>query len=148
MALQERRAVVVWNGNLREGNGILTAGTGAFKNLPVTFSARTENPDSQTSPEELLAAAHAVCFTMAFSNKLTGAGFPPAQLTVNAICSLDRKPAGGLAITSMEIDVRGRVPNLKSDSFQALAIEAERVCPVSNALRNNVAIRVQAHLET
>lgn len=146
MALQERRAVVEWNGNLREGSGVVTAGSGAFK-LPVTFSARIENPEGKTSPEELLAAAHAICYAMAFSNKLMQEGHPPSRLVVSATCSLDRKPAGGLAITSMQIDVRGRVPDMKRDGFEALAIEAEKECPVSNALRNNVAIRVHAQLE-
>jgi osmotically inducible protein OsmC len=146
MALQERRAVVEWNGDLRQGSGTATAGSGAFK-LPVTFSARTENPDGKTSPEELLAAAHAVCYAMAFSNKLTQGGHPPSQLVITATCSLDRKPAGGLIITSMQLDVRGRVPSMKRDGFAAMAIEAEKECPVSNALRNNVAIRVNAQLE-
>ncbi len=146
MALQERRAVVEWNGNLREGSGIATAGSGAFK-LPVTFSARTENPDGMTSPEELLAAAHAVCYAMAFSNKLTQAGHPPSRLVVSTTCSLDRKTAGGLVITSMQIDVRGRVPGMKREEFETMAIEAEKECPVSNALRNNVAIRVQGQME-
>ncbi len=146
MALQERRAVVEWNGNLRQGSGVVTAGSGAFK-LPVTFSARTENSDGKTSPEELIAAAHALCYAMAFSNKLTQAGHPPSRLVVTATCSLDRKPAGGLAITNMQLDVRGRVPDMKSDGFEAMAIEAEKECPVSNALRNNVANRVNAQLE-
>jgi osmotically inducible protein OsmC len=147
MALQERHAVIEWNGNLREGSGVVSAGSGAFK-LPVTFSARTENPGGKTSPEELIAAAQAVCYAMAFSNKLTQEGHPPTQLVVNATCSLDRKQGGGLVITDMLIDVRGRVPGMKSDGFEAMALEAEKQCPVSNALRNNLAIRVHATLET
>ncbi len=147
MALQERRAVVEWNGNLMEGNGVVTAGTGAFK-LPVTFSARTEAPGGKTSPEELIAAAQAICYAMAFSAKLTTSGHPPTRLNVSATCSLNRKPAGGLIITDMDIDVRGKVPELSSDQFDAMAIEAEKECPVSNALRNNLAIRVHPKLET
>ncbi len=148
MALQSRRAVVVWNGNLRDGNGTVDGGSGAFHNLPLTFAARTENADGKTSPEELLAAAHAICYAMSLSSTLTKGGWPPTQLVVNAMCSLDRKPEGGLKITSMELDVRGRVPNLAADGFESMAIEAEKNCPVSNALRNNVEIRVNAHLES
>ncbi len=147
MALQERHAVVVWNGTLRDGSGTVDASSGALHGLPVTFSARTENADGKTSPEELLAAAHAICYAMSCSSTLTKAGWPPTQLVVNATCSLDRKPEGGLKITRMELDVRGHVPDITADGFQSLVIEAEKNCPVSQALRNNVEIRVTAHLD-
>ncbi len=146
MALQERRAVVEWNGDLMEGNGVVTAGSGAFT-LPVTFSARTQAPGGKTSPEELIAAAQAICYAMAFSNKLTKGGHRPTRLNVSATCSLNRKPAGGLIITDMDIGVSGIVPGLEGDQFQAMAVEAEKECPVANALRNNLAIRVHAKLE-
>ncbi len=148
MALQERHAVVVWNATLREGNGTVNVGSEAFHDLPVTFSARTEDAGGKTSPEELLAAAHAICYAMSVSNTLTKAGWPPTNLVVNATCSLDRKPEGGLVISRMDLDVRGRVPDLTADGFQSLAIEAEKNCPVSVALRNNVEIRVTTHLNT
>ncbi len=147
MALQERRAVVVWNGTLRDGTGTVEGGTGAFHGLPVTFAARTENAEGKTSPEELLAAAHALCYVMSCSSTLTKAGWPPTQLVVNAVCSLDRKPEGGLKISRMELEVRGRVPDITPDEFDSLAIEAEKNCPVSAALRNNVEIRLSPHLD-
>ena len=147
MALQARRATVVWNGTLRDGNGAVDAGSGAVHGLPVTFAARTENAEGKTSPEELLAAAHAICYAMSCSSTLTKAGKPPTQLVVNAVCSLDRKPEGGLKISRMDLDVGGRVPDITPEGFQSLAIEAEKNCPVSVALRNNVEIRLSAHLD-
>ena len=146
MPLQQRQAQVVWNGDLK-GNGTITVGSGALGELPVTFSARTENADGKTSPEELIAAAHATCFAMVLSNMLAKAGTPPERLDVQATCSLDRKPEGGLKITSMQLDVTGRVPGLDQAKFEELAQEGEKGCPVSNALRNNVDIKLNAHLD-
>ena len=146
MPLQQRQAQVVWNGDLKV-NGTITVGSGALGELPVTFSARTENADGKTSPEELIAAAHATCFAMVLSNMLAKAGTPPERLDVQATCSLDRKPEGGLKITSMQLDVTGRVPGLDQAKFEELAQEGEKGCPVSNALRNNVDIKLNAHLD-
>jgi osmotically inducible protein OsmC len=146
MALQERRAEIIWKGDLK-GSGTVQVGSHAFGPLAVTFSARTGNPDGKTSPEELIAAAHATCFAMAFSSTLAKAGSPPERLTVTAICSLDRKPEGGLKITAMNLHVRGRVPGIDQAKFAQLAKQGEEGCPVSNALRNNVQIRLQAELE-
>ncbi len=147
MALQERHAVVEWSGNLREGKGKVGVGSGALRDLPVTFSARESIPTGMTSPEELMAAANAICFAMAFSSTLTKAGNPPERLVVTATCALDRKPEGGLKITSMTLDVRGRVPGIADDKFRALATEAGNGCPVSSALKNNVEMRVNSTLE-
>ena len=146
MPLQQRQAQVVWNGDVK-GNGTITVGSGALGELPVSFSARTENADGKTSPEELIAAAHATCFAMVLSNMLAKAGTPPERLDVQATCSLDRKPEGGLKITSMQLDVTGRVPGLDQAKFEELAQEGEKGCPVSNALRNNVDIKLNAHLD-
>ncbi|MBI4788621.1 MAG: OsmC family peroxiredoxin [Chloroflexi bacterium] len=145
MALQQRQAQVVWMGDLK-GNGTISVGSGALGELPVTFAARTEKADGKTSPEELIAAAHATCYAMAFSNTLAKAGAPPERLDIKATCSLDRKPEGGLKITSMELQVVGRVPGLDQPRFEELAREGEKGCPVSNALRNNVEIRLNARL--
>ncbi len=146
MALQERRALVVWKGDLH-GTGSIHVESKAFADLPVTFSARTENAGGMTSPEELIAAAHATCYAMAFSNTLAKTGHTPESLTVSAVCSLDRKPEGGLKISSMDLHVRGRVPGIDTAQFEQLAKEGEQGCPVSNALRNNVEIRITAELE-
>jgi lipoyl-dependent peroxiredoxin len=145
MALAERRADVSWQGNLTQGNGSINTGSGALSQLPVTWASRTERSDGKTSPEELIAAAHAACYAMAFSHTLTQAGTPPEQLHVTAVCSLDRTDTG-LKIASMALEVTGTVPGLDQAGFETAARQAELGCPVSNALRNNVAISVNAHL--
>lgn len=139
----ERRAEVIWQGNLTQGNGRLNVGSGAFGELPITWAARTEKPDGKTSPEELIAAAHAGCYAMALSSTLNKDGTPPEQLVINAACTLDQGK-----ITTMQLDVRGRVPGLDEAAFQEAARKAEQSCPVSNALRNNVQIQLNARLET
>ena len=144
MAAMERRADVVWTGDLK-GTGRLRVASGAFPEQAVTFDARTGSPDGKTSPEELIAAAHATCFSMAFSNTLATNGAPPEQLEVTATCTLERLPSG-LRITAMELAVRGRVSNIDEARFQELAQLAESKCPVSNALRGNVDITVRAQL--
>jgi osmotically inducible protein OsmC len=148
MATAERRAEVIWNGDLMSGNGQLTlASSGVLTNTPVTWASRTENPDGRTSPEELLAAAHAACYAMAFSAALARGGTPPQQLYVTAVAAFDRKEGGGFQVTTMDLTVRGRVPGLDQRSFEQAAQTAEQGCPISNALRNNVQIRVHATLE-
>ncbi len=146
MAMAERQAQVIWEGNLTQGNGKITSGSGALGELPVTWAARTERADGKTSPEELIAAAHAACFAMAFSNTLNTAGSPPQRLMVTAVCTLDRVD-GKLKITTMDLEVTGTVPGLDQAGFERIARQAEQGCPVSNALRNNVEIRVNAHLD-
>lgn len=145
MAMMENRAQVVWHGDLQSGSGKLTAQSGAFPELTVTFGARTQAQSGATNPEELIAAAHAACYAMAFSNTLAQNGTPPERLNVNAVCSLDRVE-GGLKITAMDLTVEGNVPGLNADQFRELAEKAEQRCPVSNALRGNVDIRLQARL--
>ena len=145
MATAERRANVVWNGNLFEGSGTFDlVSSGAVHDLPVTWASRTERPDGKTSPEELIAAAHASCYAMALSNTLAQQGNEPEQLDISAVCTFD---ADQLKITTMVLDVHGRVPGLDADGFQSAAEQAEQVCPVSNALRGNVDIRVNASLD-
>jgi lipoyl-dependent peroxiredoxin len=144
MPTAERRANVVWRGNLFEGSGSLDlASSEAAQDLPVTWASRTERPDGKTSPEELIAAAHASCFAMAFSNTLAEQGNEPEELDISAVCTFD---ADQLKVTTMVLDVRGRVPGLDAEGFQNAADQAEQVCPVSNALRGNVDIQVNASL--
>lgn len=146
MALAERRADAIWHGNLTQGSGTVKVGSGALPEMPVTWASRTEQPGGKTSPEELIAAAHAACFAMALSNALNKAGAPPDQLDVSAVCTLDRVE-GGVKITRMDLTVRGRVPGMDGTAFDSAVKEAEQGCPVSNALRNNVQIAVSAQLE-
>ncbi len=149
MAQAERRADVVWEGNLLKGHGqITTVTSGAFDELPVSWPSRTEKPGGQTSPEELLAAAHASCYAMAFSNALTQGGNPPERLEVSANVGLDPKAGGGVEVIFSNLTVRGRVPGMDQAAFDAAAREGEQGCPISNALGNNVTIGLDATLET
>ena len=148
MLKAERRAEVEWHGSLIQGSGrLVSVGSGAIGNLPVTWASRTERSDGKTSPEELLAAAHAACYAMAFSHALAQAGNPAERLTVDATCTFEQVE-GGFKVSTMVLDVRGKVPGLDQAGFEKLAQQAEQGCPVSNALRNNVAISVNAHLES
>jgi osmotically inducible protein OsmC len=143
----ERRAEAVWEGSLIQGSGKITSvGSGALGELPVTWVARTERSGGKTSPEELIAAAHAACYAMAFSHTLAQAGTPAARLAVNAVCTFEQVEAG-FKITTMDLDVHGKVPGLDEAGFEKAAQQAEQGCPVSNALRNNVQIRLNAHLD-
>ena len=142
-----RRATVSWVGDLASGSGELTAGTShAFTALPVTWASRTEDADGRTSPEELLAAAHASCFSMAFSSELTKAGSPPKSLSVQAEVTADRVD-GKLTVISSKLTVTGRAPGLDEERFRALAEQAKDGCPISRALAGNVALSVEASLE-
>lgn len=144
----ERRAEVVWQGTLVQGSGnLVSVGSGAIGNLPITWASRTERSDGKTSPEELLAASHAACYAMAFSHTLAQAGTPAEQLIVDATCTFEQTDSG-FKVSNMALDVRGRVPGLDQAGFEKVAQQAEQGCPISNALRNNVAIHVNAQLES
>ncbi len=148
-AQAERQANVTWQGSLLDGRGTITNTTsGAFGNLPVSWAARTEQPDGQTSPEELLAAAHAACYAMAFSHALTGEGTPPERLEVSATVGFDPKVGGGFEVSFSHLTVRGRVPGLDQAGFEDAARQGEQGCPISNALRHNVQITVEATLDS
>ena len=144
----ERTAEVTWSGDLASGRGTVTNVTsGAFSNLPVSWPARTEAPGGKTSPEELIAAAHAACYAMAFSHALAGAGHAPERLNVSATVVFSPKDGGGFYVSDSRLAVRGRVPGLDHARFAELARQGEQGCPVSNALRGNVRIALVATLE-
>lgn len=145
MPLMQSKANAVWEGNVTEGAGRVTVASGAFPEQEVTLSARTEGAEGRTTPEELIAAAHAGCYAMAFSATLTRNGTPPERLEVSAICSLDRTDAG-LKISGMDLNVKGVVPGMDASEFEDFARKAEQACPVSNAIRGNVEIRL--HVES
>ena len=111
MPMAERTATVVWQGDLARGSGLVTAASGAFAELPVTWASRTERADGKTSPEELIAAAHAACYSMGLSFALSQAGHAPERLDVAATCTLDLVD-GAPTITTMHLDVVGAVPGL------------------------------------
>lgn len=142
-----RRATATWSGDLLTGHGTVTAATtGIFRDQATTWAARTGEPEGVTSPEELLAAAHASCFSMACSNILAKAGTPPVRLAVEVRISADKLEAG-FTVTNADIVVRGVVPGATQASFAAAAAEAKDGCPISRALKGNVAMSVEAILE-
>ncbi len=145
--MAESRASAEWEGDLMGGAGTVAVASGAFPDQPVTWKARTERPDSKTSPEELIAAAHAACYAMAFSHALAEAGHAPERVAVDAVCTFG-PVEGGFAITRIDLKVRGRVPGIDQAEFERLAGDGERGCPVSNALRGNVEIGLAVTLET
>lgn len=145
MADATRRADVVWEGNLVQGAGRCTVGSGVLRDSPVTWAARVEQPEGKTSPEELIAAAHASCYAMALSNTLAEAGHPPVRLEVTAEVT-GTLSAAGLRVTSSALSVRGSVPGVDAAAFEEFAAKGEAACPVSNALRGNVRITVAATL--
>ena len=147
MPQAERRAQVTWEGNLIQGHGtIVNTSSGALKDLPITWASRTERPDGKTSPEEMIAAAHAECYAMGLAHGLATSGTPVTKLQVDAVCTLELS-ASGPKIRSMDLHVRGNVPGVDVATFEKAAQAAEQSCPVSNALRNNVVISVHAQLE-
>jgi len=139
-----RTAEAVWEGSLVEGKGTARMVTsGVFGDFPVTWASRAKTPDGRTSPEELMAAAHAVCYAMAFSHFLTGRGTPPERLRVTASYTF----VPGTGITEVGLDVEGSVPGVSAEEFPGLAKEGEQDCPVSNAVRGNVQINLSASLQ-
>jgi lipoyl-dependent peroxiredoxin len=142
-----RRAEATWSGALTSGSGEVSAiSSGAFSALPVTWASRTETSDGRTSPEELVAAAHASCFAMALSGALARAGTPPERLDVSAEVTFDKLEAGWRVVSSA-LTVRGRVPGSSEADFEAAAQATRDGCPISVALAGNVALSVTATLE-
>jgi lipoyl-dependent peroxiredoxin len=145
MPMAEREATTSWDGDLAHGSGVVTGASGALPELPVTWASRTERSDGKTSPEELVAAAHASCFSMALSHGLTQAGNTPEHLDVRAKVTLDQRD-GAPTVTTSELTVSGRVPGIDQAAFEQAARDAGQNCPISRAL-GGVEIRVTAHLE-
>jgi osmotically inducible protein OsmC len=141
--MADRTASAVWQGDLFAGSGTVSAVTsGLFSEAGVTWAARTEEPGGKTSPEELIAAAHAACFCMALSNELSSRGHPPARLEIQATCTFQP----GKGITTMALDVTAEVPGVDDAGFREGLDAAIDSCPVSNALRGNVDIQVEGTL--
>jgi lipoyl-dependent peroxiredoxin len=139
----ERRADVVWEGDLLHGSGTVVSNTsGALPQLPVSWASRAEAPNGKTSPEELIAAAHASCFSMALSAGLAKAGTPPEQLDTSATVTF--QPGEG--ITKIALAVQGRVPGLDAAGFEEAAQGAKAGCPVSKALAGVPEITLEATL--
>lgn len=143
-----RQAHATWDGDLASGKGVVSADTSrAFTELPVSWAARTESADGRTSPEELVAAAHASCFSMALSAGLGGRGTPPTRLEVDATVTFEQVD-GHWKVVSSALKVVGTVPGLDAAGFQSAAEAAKDGCPISAALKGNVTLSVEAVLES
>ena len=141
-----RFAEATWIGDLVNGSGSINyVSSGAFTRLPVTWASRTEEHNGRTSPEELIASAHAACFSMALSSRLAKNGTPAAKLDVKAVVTFDKGEAGW-KIARSDLTVRGTVPGIDAARFAELADDAKNGCPVSVALKGNVEISVDAAL--
>jgi lipoyl-dependent peroxiredoxin len=139
----DKHAKVTWKGDLETGSGAIeNVGSGAIGPLDVSWPARTGDERGMTSPEELIAAAHASCFSMALSHVLNQAGTPPDQLDV----SVDVTFVPGEGITTSAIEVTGVVPGVTQEAFAKAAEDAKDNCPVSSALKGNVELKVHARL--
>lgn len=141
----ERNAHATWEGDLRGGSGKFDLGSGAISGQEVTFASRFEEPGGKTSPEELIAAAHATCFSMALAGGLARTGHPPTRLETDGLVTLDQVD-GAFRITSVKLSVRGEVDGLDEEAFRAAAKEAKEGCPVSNALADSIEISLEATL--
>lgn len=149
-----RRAAVHWQGGLAQGSGEITTSTsGTLMNMPVSWPARTadgakEGTKSVTSPEELIAAAHASCYSMALAGTLEKAGLAPQSMDVDATVTFEKTDDGKFTITKSMLSVVGNVPGIDEDAFARLAEDAKVGCPVSRALEGNVFVGLDASLSS
>jgi lipoyl-dependent peroxiredoxin len=137
------RADATWEGDLTSGRGRVKVASGTFAEFPVTWASRAERTHGGTSPEELIAAAHAACYSMAFSNGLSKAGHHPERLNTSA--EVEFVPGKG--ITTITLTVKGHIHGIEAGEFQKLAEEAKEGCPVSQALKGNVELKLNAELD-
>ncbi len=139
-----RNADATWKGDLKGGAGIINTHSGVLAQTPYSFATRFEDKLG-TNPEELIAAAHAACYSMAFAGTLAQKGHTPESVTTKATCSVEPS-GGGFKITRMRLKVTGVVPGLDDETFRAIAEEADKGCPVSNLLRSCLTIELEAGL--
>jgi osmotically inducible protein OsmC len=132
----QRKASASWNGDLKKGHGRISTASGVLTNTQYSFSTRFED-GAGTNPEELIAAAHAGCFSMALSAQLSGAGLPPDEITTEVTIGLD-KLEGGWAVTKSHLEVSAKVPNADAATFQKLAEAAKSGCPISKLLKAEI----------
>lgn len=145
----ERNATAHWEGSVAEGSGTFSlTSSKLLSDAPITWAARTESPEDKTSPEELIAGAHASCYAMALSAYLGRTASPPEQLDIDCTVTFEKKPEGGWKVASSTLRVRGKVPGMDQAAFEEAARAGEQGCPVSNALRGNVDISVEATLKS
>jgi osmotically inducible protein OsmC len=143
----QREATVTWEGNVARGNGAISAATGAFSALPYSLASRVERPDGKTSPEELLAAAHAACYAMSLAGELASAGTPPDHLDVHATVTLDQVEDGSHRIVASELLARARVNEIDQATLEKLAQAASEGCTFSKLIEASGTVTVNATLE-
>ena len=143
----QRSADVTWEGSVARGHGAISAATGTFASLPYSLASRVERPDGKTSPEELLAAAHAGCYAMSLAGELTAAGSPPEHLDVTATVTLDQIEDGSHRIVASDIVAQARVPGIDSTELQRVADVADRGCTFSALIKASGRVTVQAILQ-
>lgn len=139
----KRTASAHWSGTLKEGKGTLSTGSGVLKDSPYGFSTRFED-EPGTNPEELVGAAHAGCFSMAFSMLLGEEGFTADSIDTKATVTLDKQD-GGFAVTAVYLEMRATIPGIKEDQFRNIADKAKGGCPISKLLKADISL--DAHLE-
>lgn len=139
------KATAVWTGSLKEGKGVISTATGVLKNANYSFASRFEGAEAGTTPEEMIAAAHAACFSMAFGAQLGAAGFTPESVETQAAVTL-AKVDGGFAITKIALTTTAKVPGVSKEAFDKAAAEAKAGCPISKLFANNTKIELDAKL--
>jgi osmotically inducible protein OsmC len=144
--MPSRDATTHWHGDLKTGSGTVTLDSSNAGQFPVSFPTRAGDPNGQTSPEELIAAAHSACYAMSLSGALARAGTPVQELDVSAEVTVDRAEGGGLTITSIELTVEAAVDGIDDAAFQEAAAAAKAGCPVSRALAAVPSITLKARL--
>jgi osmotically inducible protein OsmC len=143
----QREAQVTWEGNVARGSGAISAATGAFEGLPYSLATRVEKPDGRTSPEELLAAAHAACYAMSLAGELARAGSAPEHLDVRTIVTLDQVEDGSHRIVASELLARARVTGMNETGLQQVAEAASKGCTLSALIEASAQVTVNATLE-
>lgn len=144
MTEKYRKAGVLWTGDLRNGSGIVSTESRALFEHPIRYATRFGD-EVGANPEELLAAAHAACFSMSIASTLAKNGYDPVRTDATATCVLS-SDKDGHKITTMQIHIRAEVPGMDEDTFQKMILEADAKCPVSNLLRNGLEIEIDATL--
>lgn len=139
----QRSAFAVWNGGLKDGHGVLTTASGVLQKTQYGFNSRFES-GAGTNPEELVAAAHAGCFAMAFSMILGNAGFTAEEIEAKGTVKLEQKD-GGFAVTQSRLEVKARIPGIDETKFQELANVAKQNCPISKLLNTEITMDAQLH---
>jgi len=137
----QRKASAVWKGGLKDGKGTVSSSSGVLSNTPYSFATRFENTPG-TNPEELIAAAHAACFSMALSAQLSGANLTPESISTNATLTMDKLDSGW-AITKVHLDVVARVPKADAAAFNKAAESAKSGCPVSKVLKAEITMNAR-----